>query len=330
MVFFNSLPEIANPYVTGDLIKETIDYAAITEAVRYGFGWAMFPISPASMAFVLYNAFFILLFASAGYMTKKRALCKDEINNLAAPFFISILAIAFTSPLIQYIIWPIIKMQPIINEEFRAVRFVYPILYIYVGYFFKGIIHSKVGLRRVSVLLLSFSLLVVPPLSIIKNSPDSLKTVMRKFVLGTGIFSAEERGQNDFAGELLMTEDESQEGCMRDRGYLEMCRWVSENTHVDAIFLTTRHDFKFYARRATRISWSDRIYWVQKNRGELIVSWYRQYRSISDAFGANDPKRLSFIAKKYGADYIVADAGFPALRLPAVYNNEWYTVYEVD
>lgn len=119
--------------------------------------------------------------------------------------------------------------------------------------------------------------------------------------------------------------------------WLDVCRWIRENTPRDAIFFTPRSSqtFKWYAERSEIATWKDI---PQNPRG--LVEWDRRMHEVFDdpnpyatrPFHTQpaglDRERLQTLSAKYGARYVVAENEDPA-GLPALYSNNTYAVYRI-
>jgi hypothetical protein len=120
--------------------------------------------------------------------------------------------------------------------------------------------------------------------------------------------------------------------------WVDVCRWIAENTSAHTRFLTPRlnHSFKWRTGRPEVVNRKDI---PQDTRG--ILEWNRRIKEIyyyEDVTGINGPvdspsqlktDRVRELAMKYGADMVVADRS-QLLSLPRAYWNEEYVVYRVD
>jgi hypothetical protein len=117
------------------------------------------------------------------------------------------------------------------------------------------------------------------------------------------------------------------------------CEWVAEpgNVPYDAVFLTPRmsQTFKWYAQRAEVATWKEvpqdaaglvawwqRIQDLHATRGDSESRWYESLAEL----GA---QRLRELADRYGANYVIMEAGGKPLALPEVYRNESYVIYRL-
>jgi len=117
--------------------------------------------------------------------------------------------------------------------------------------------------------------------------------------------------------------------------WLDVCRWIRENTPPDARFLTLRsaQTFKWYTGRAEVATWKDL---PQDARG--IVGWRERIRDLYETGDPDEPwydslaerqwTDLVRLARRYDAQYLVTRAE-PRLAQPPVYqNNPAYRVYK--
>ena len=118
--------------------------------------------------------------------------------------------------------------------------------------------------------------------------------------------------------------------------WLEVCKWVTENTPPNALFLTPRlnQSFKWRTGRPEVVNRKDI---PQDARG--IVEWYRRLKDIYyttyggieqplDSIGVLGTERVRELAKKYNASYVLMDRG-QLLALPVAFKNEEYIVYRI-
>lgn len=119
--------------------------------------------------------------------------------------------------------------------------------------------------------------------------------------------------------------------------WLDICRWVKDETPTDALFLTPRGNtsFKWHAERAEvvtykdipqnatgLIEWRHRLYDVFKPDGDPEQPWV-------GSLGQLGTPRIMELADKYQVDYVLTRHGAP-LSLPIAYDNKTYVVYEIQ
>lgn len=106
----------------------------------------------------------------------------------------------------------------------------------------------------------------------------------------------------------------------------DACRWVSENTPTDAVFLTPRlaQSFKWRTGRSEVVTHKD----IPQD-ARSIVEWRRRLENIHYPDGASEPiaslgelgtARIKSLAREYGFDYVLTDRS-NRLNLPVVYPN---------
>jgi len=123
--------------------------------------------------------------------------------------------------------------------------------------------------------------------------------------------------------------------------WTDVCRWINDPANGiprGAKFLTPRElsNFKWNTRRAEVFTWKDI---PQDARG--IVQWHDSFEKLYPKIGRpptrNYPlqqpfsfytaKKLGQLQQKYQYDYILCGK-YPALKLPVVYENQGYVIYE--
>lgn len=116
----------------------------------------------------------------------------------------------------------------------------------------------------------------------------------------------------------------------------DACEWIARHTPDDALVLTPRtaQTFTWYAGRGEVVSWKD-----LPQDARAIVEWWRRLEELHgtrvpdaqgrwhDSLTELTADRLCQLAAKYGASYLLTEAG-PQLPLPRVYANPSYAVYQ--
>ncbi len=109
--------------------------------------------------------------------------------------------------------------------------------------------------------------------------------------------------------------------------WIDACEWIRDHAPPDAICLVPRHAqaFKWYAERADVVNWKD----VPQN-AVGVVEWFRRIKDIYPTIETPDgptilgspeqwgARRANSIARRYGADYIIARSE-PPLGLREVF-----------
>ena len=120
--------------------------------------------------------------------------------------------------------------------------------------------------------------------------------------------------------------------------FRDACRWIQDNTPLDALFLVPRHaqSFKWYAERPDLITWKD-----VPQSGEALLTWHERMSDVHKydnkggeyvtyhTLGSQGTKRICSLAAKYEFDYVLAEE-YPPLQLPIAYSNDHYTIYETQ
>jgi hypothetical protein len=125
---------------------------------------------------------------------------------------------------------------------------------------------------------------------------------------------------------------------LSSRDWQEVCRFISENTPEDAVFLTPRaaSTFRWYSNRAEVVSWKD----VPQDAAG-IVEWWRRMRDVHgyerhgslvhwrSSLSEATPEELSRLARDYGATFVITES-LPPLPLELVSPpNASYSVYRL-
>jgi hypothetical protein len=120
-----------------------------------------------------------------------------------------------------------------------------------------------------------------------------------------------------------------------------MCRWITENTPPDAVFITPVRSstFKWFADRGEIGTWKD-----MPQDAASILKWMERLNEVY-ATGLADPDRrwhlslaavgydkLRELAAKYHAGYAIVELveGVPQLTEQPIYRNGSYAIYEFD
>lgn len=107
--------------------------------------------------------------------------------------------------------------------------------------------------------------------------------------------------------------------------FVDVCRWIDENTPADALFLTPYRNigFKWYAQRAEYVTWKDCpqdaagiLEW--KKRSDLVANLRPRLERLSGG-------DLAALRRQTGADYVLA-INAEANRRQAVYRNRTFSV----
>ena len=111
--------------------------------------------------------------------------------------------------------------------------------------------------------------------------------------------------------------------------WIRMQGWVKDNTPQDAMFLTPpyRSGFRVFSERSTVVEWNDGT--QQYFDPDYSYEWWARMTEIGrsqDQYGNLSPEKLTQLAKKYGASYLVFPVGKP-LPFQQVYADSDYGIY---
>ncbi|QDT39308.1 DUF6798 domain-containing protein [Stratiformator vulcanicus] len=115
------------------------------------------------------------------------------------------------------------------------------------------------------------------------------------------------------------------------RDWIDLCRWIDENTPPDALIQAPVRDwaFKWFAQRAQFYSYKD-----CPQGAEEIVAWYQRRQRMRDwsyefydgSFSAED---LAALHDLTGIDYLIAYRRGP-FEIDPVYRNDSFRIYRTD
>ncbi len=296
------------------------------------FGWMLFPISLASLGFALYNVG--LLGAVALYeLIYRWRRGATERERIIALYVFSVLAVSLGLTGAVQLYCRIAGRPDMILELFRALRYIYLPLYIYLGLFLERMWRQlrarPAGRARLLFVALIVALLVSPRQAL-TMLPDRVKLLARSVAESSGALNSGDPSQRRYLYLLLATDAERQASRAEFRDFLELCDWVKDSTTEDSVFLTTDYNFIYHADRDIMVSYQQG---AGSARSMSVVSghraWHEAYQEISDAFTSRSPERLLAAAREYGADYIVTTPNQALLNTVALYSNPSYALYKV-
>ncbi len=303
---------------------------ALNRALYARFGWSLFPISLGTLGFALYNGG--LLGAVALYELARRwRPGSRKLEHAVGLYGISVIAVSFgLTGALQLYCW-LTGRPDVTLELFRAFRFIYLPLYIYLGLFLERLWQQTRAGGNVGRRLLLAALVVmlfVPPRQALAGMPDGMKLMARTAVERSGILHREDPSQRKYLYTLLATRAEREQARARYRDFIELCAWVRRSTPEEVVFLTTDYSFTYHSGRDIMISYQQG---AGGARSMAVASgyraWHDAYVAITSAFESRSPERIVAVALEYGAAYIVTPADQPLLPTPTVYANPSYVLY---
>ena len=113
------------------------------------------------------------------------------------------------------------------------------------------------------------------------------------------------------------------------------CAWAGRETPSDALFFTPRESrtFRWYADRGEVVSWKDIPQEPQDildwQRRLIDIHYNRATRRWFTSLAERSPADLKRLAERYQTQYLIAE-NYPSLRMPVVYRNAAYTIYELS
>ncbi len=313
-------------------IWSTEDIEAINQALYARFGWTLFPISPATLGFALFNGGILAAVAVYEFVYRcRRGATEREL--LAGLLVISVLVVSFGLTAAIQLYCRVTGRPDIILELFRAFRFIHLPLYIYLGLFLERIWHRKPAPRIASGRWLLAALIVVllwPPRQALAAMPDRLKLFVRSVAERSSSLHQGDPSQRQYLYDLLATDAERDQERFRHRDFVELGRWVRRSTPENAVFMTTDYDFIHYSGRDIMISYAQG---AGSARSMAVESghraWHEAYVAVSGALASRSPERIAAVARRYRVDYVVTPADQPLLPFALVFSNPSYSLYRL-
>jgi hypothetical protein len=301
---------------------------AVNAAIYARFGWTLFPISAATIGFALLNGGLV---AAVGLYELGRRFRRGatERERLAALFLISVVAFSLGLTAALQLYCRLTGRPDMVFELFRAFRFIFLPLYLYLGLFLERVWRERRDVGSRLLLAALVLLLLLPPRPSLRALPDGLKLWLRAVASRT--LQPGDPSQRQYLDTLLATRAETAAERERHRDFLELCEWIKRSTPEDAVLMTTDYNFVHHTGRDIMISYAQG---AGSARSMATVkgyrAWHQAFREISGAFASRSPERILAAARKYAVDYVVTAADQPALPVPAVHANASYVLYRVE
>ena len=118
--------------------------------------------------------------------------------------------------------------------------------------------------------------------------------------------------------------------------WLDVCKWIEQNTPSEALFLTPRlaHSFKWHTGRPELVtrkdipqSASDVVEWFQRMRDVHYYQKDDEWRAFK-SLGHAGTSHIEQLSEKHPFDYVLTD-NRRRLGFPIVYRNDTYVLYDV-
>ncbi len=306
---------------------------SLNAAIYARFGWTLFPISGATLGFALYNGGLV---GGVGLYELVRRLRRGptEREYVVGAYVISVLAVSLGLTAALQLYCRISGRPDIVLELFRAFRFIFLPLYIYLGLFLqrmwrRGMVRGEA--RRRLLLGALIVVLLLPPRQTLAAMPDRLKLIVRSAAESSRSMHRGDPSQRQYLHTLLATDAERETARVRYRDFVELCEWVRRSTPEDAVFMTTDYNFTHHAGRDIMISYAQGARGGARSKAKVsgYLAWHQAFVAITGACASRSPVRLLAAARRYGVDYVVTDADQPPLRVSVVHTNGSYSVYRV-
>ncbi len=316
----------------GDRANAADRLASLNRALYARFGWSLFPISLGTLGFALLNGGILGAVAIYELICRWR-LGATERERVAVLYLISVIVVSLGITGALQLYCRITGRPDIVLEFFRAFRFIYLPLYIYLGLFLERQwrqTRARGGAFSRLMLAVLIAILLLPPRQALAGMPGGMKLLARSAAEKTGILHPGDPSQSEYLYTLLATRAEREQARARHRDFVELCDWVRRSTPEDGVFLTTDYSFTYYADRDIMISYQQG---AGSARSMAVArghrAWHKAYLAITGAFASRSPGRILAAAHQYGADYVVTSADQPPLPGSAVYANPSYSLYRV-
>lgn len=304
---------------------------AVNRAIYARFGWTLFPISLATLGFALFNGGILGAIALYEFVHRWRREATER-ERIVGLFAISVVAVSLGLTGAVQLYSRLTGRPDIVLELFRAFRFIFLPLYIYLGLFLQRVwleIRAQRNLRKRLLLGGLLVVLLLPPRQALARMPDSLKLLVRAAAERSHSLQQGDPSQQKYLYSLLATDAEREAARARHRDFIALCEWVRRSTPEESVFMTTDYAFIHYTGRDIMISYAQgagSAHSLAIVKGYL--GWHLAYLDISSAFASRSSERIMAAARRYKVDYVVTGAD-QLLAAPAVYTNESYRLYRI-
>lgn len=317
---------------SADVASERDNLAALNRAIYARFGWTLFPISMATLGFALYNGG--ILGAVALYEFVRRwKQGATEREHIAGLFVVSVIVVSLGITGAVQLYCRLTGRPNIVLELFRALRFLYLPMYIYLGLFLQRLWRQEPvqdNLWKRLLLGVMILILIISPRQALAALPDSVKLFVRSTLENSRSLNGGDPSQRKYLYLLLATDVEIASARDRHRDFLDLCEWVKTSTPKDSIFMTTDYSFIHHCGRNIMISYAQG---AGSARSMAMVTgyqaWHDAYIAISEAFESRSPDQIMAVAHRYEVDYVVVSGDLGRLPALAVYSNSSFTLYKL-
>ena len=310
--------------VVGDRLNQLDDAAYLRlrwQAAREAFWWAMFPPRWTDLGMFVGEHMLILIAALCGAAMMRR-LERERFRQLLR-FCFCVLIVAYGYQVLRFVLGLTIHWPPDIREEVRAFKFlIFPFM-IWTAYLAGHTIQK----RRIGLLILMISALLISPVQLIRSAPDRLKA---------GLVQA---GHQYLSDEKLAYVEKLVEyrDIPRDLDITAINRVLSGRASdgTSQYVMTVEHQIKLSGLK-TLVSYQDKRAGLQKvffddraDRADYLAVWSYAYSEIRSAVHSKDAERLMATADKYTCRYVVTRSKFVHPRLRPLYEGPALSCYEV-
>jgi hypothetical protein len=285
------------------------------EASYKAFWWGLFPPALSDILFALFNASIVLFFASFGLRYQRKE--NPELFQMTILFIFSVLCVSYGYQIVRYISWKLFLSGPSIYEEVRAFKFIFFVLYLFVGSY---LLHEmRVGKR--ALVGVSVVLLLVSPLGLARSLPMQAKKAISQNA--QKLFRGMESDEY-IAKALSITNNDA----ARDLGALNA---ILRALPQDVFILSDNHQLTRSGKNIIITYHDKRSHTIilGKKRFEAVLYWYYAYQEIERAFKSRDMEQIQNLARKYGAEYVVVDFPIYDFHFESRYKGKAYFLYRV-
>ncbi len=310
------------------------DLEALNAAIYARFGWTLFPISGATLGFALFNGG-IVGGVALWELVRRLRRGPAEHDRLAVSYMISVVAVSLGLTAALQLYCHISGRPYIVLELFRALRFMFLPIYIYLGLFLQRMWRRSTApatARGRLLLAMLIVALLLPPRQTLAALPDGLKLMIRSVAESSRGLHQGDPSQRRYLRTLLATDVEIEAAQVRHRDFLELCDWVKRSTPQDAVFMTTDFNFTHHAERDIMISYSQGAPGGARSKAKVsgYLAWHEAFVTISSAYASRSPLSIMAAARGYGVDYVVTDAEQAPLPADLAHANASYAVYRMS
>lgn len=233
------------------------------------------------------------------------------MDKLSIAFFGITAIITFSISAVQQLLQIFFKIPPFLMEEPRAFKFVYFILYLYLGIFLTYVF-NKIDWQT---------------LKSNKKKQAAVLAIIIILVTAVGIIGYQKISKAIFLISLKKSDQETGNTCR-----LPIYKWIKENTPEQSLFMIDPNGFPPF-----RICTHQGVVYHYRDGAAIapssnqLVEWYQRKLAVEKAYAEKNENTMIEAAKKYGADFIVSRECVPIPKFEMIYEMDGENcVYEIE